>query len=98
MDGGGRLARSLRSLRPQADLKAAAIGAAILLRERLGLNRVRARPSLEREQPHRLIALLERFLPHRVGITATGLLLLGSAGFGGVNGGHVEALTSTLGE
>jgi cell division protein FtsQ len=96
MDGGGRLARSLRSLRPQADLKAAAIGAAILLRERLGLNRVRARPSLEREQPHRLIALLERFLPHRVGITATVLLLLGSSGFGVVKGGHLEALTSTL--
>src|ERR1700716_3721126 len=96
MDGGGRLARSLRSLRPQADLKAAAIGAAILLRERLGLNSVRARPSLEREEPHRLIALLERFVPHRVGITATVLLLLGSAGFGVVKGGHLEALTSTL--
>src|SRR6478735_4044732 len=35
MDGGGRLARSLRSLRPQADLKAAGIGAVVLLRERL---------------------------------------------------------------
>src|ERR1700716_2795440 len=96
MDGGGRLARSLRSLRPQADLKAAAIGAAILLRGGLVLNRVRARPSLEREQPHRLIALLERLLPHRVGITATVLVLLGSAGFGVVKGGHLEALTSTL--
>ena len=39
MDGAGRLARSLRSLGPQADLKAAAIGAAVLLRERLGLQR-----------------------------------------------------------
>src|SRR3982075_1943265 len=96
MDGGGRLARSLRSLRPQADLKAAAIGAAILLRGRLGLNRVRARPSLEREQPHRLIALLERYLPHRVGVAATVLLLLGSAGLGVVKGGHLEAFTSTL--
>jgi hypothetical protein len=36
MDGAGRLARSLRSLGPQADLKAAAIGAVVLLRERLG--------------------------------------------------------------
>ena len=36
MDGAGRLARSLRSPRPQADLKAAAIGAVVLLRERLG--------------------------------------------------------------
>lgn len=34
MDGAGSLTRSfLRSLRPQADLKAAAIGAVVLLRE-----------------------------------------------------------------
>src|SRR6202163_3748869 len=96
MDGGGRLARSLRSLRPQADLKAAAIGAAILLRERLGAGHAPAKPSLEREQPHRLIALLERYLPHRAGIAATVLLLLGSAGLGIVKGGHVEQLTSAL--
>jgi cell division protein FtsQ len=97
MDGGGRLARSLRSLRPQADLKAAAIGAVILLRERLGLRRVAARPSREREQPpHRLIALLERYLPHRAGVAATVLILLGSAGFGIVKGGHLEELTSAL--
>ena len=97
MDGGGRLARSLRSLRPQADLKAAAIGAVVLLRERLGLDRVRARRPLEREQnPHRLIALLERYLPHRAGVAATVLMLLGSAGFGIVKGGHVEELTSAL--
>src|SRR3979409_1858846 len=58
MDGGGRLARSLRSLRPQADLKAAAIGAVVLLRERLRLDRVRARRPVEREQnPHPLLAL-----------------------------------------
>jgi cell division protein FtsQ len=96
MDGAGRLARSLRSLRPQADLKAAAIGAVVLLREWLGLNRVRARPSLEREPPHRLIALIERYLPHRVGVAATVLLLLGSTGFGVVKGGHLEAFTSAL--
>jgi cell division protein FtsQ len=97
MDGGGRLARSLRSLRPQADLKAAAIGAAVLLRERLGFGRARARPRLQREQqPHRLIALLERYLPNRAGAAATVLILLGSAGFGIVEGGHVEELTSAL--
>jgi cell division protein FtsQ len=95
MDGGGRLTRSLRSLRPQADLKAAAIGAVVLLRERLGLGSAPARPSLEREQ-HRLIALLERYLPHRFGVAATALMLLGSAGFGIVKGGHVEELTSAL--
>ena len=42
MDGAGRLARSLRSLRPQADLKAAAIGAAVLLREWLAAKRAAA--------------------------------------------------------
>jgi cell division protein FtsQ len=96
MDGGGRLARSPRSPRPQADLKAAAIGAAVPLRERLGLNRARARADLEREQPNRLIALLERYLPNRAGVAATVLMLLGSAGFGIVKGGHLEQFTSAL--
>jgi cell division protein FtsQ len=97
MDGAGRLARSLRSLGPQADLKAAAIGAVVLLREWLGQKRAAAKPRPQREHPpHRLIALLERYLPNRVGVTATVLLLLGSAGFGVVKGGHVEELTSAL--
>ena len=96
MDGGGRLARSLRSLRPQADLTAAAIGAVELLREWLGLNRVRARAPLDRETPHRLIALIERYLPNRAGVAATILMLLGSAGLGVVKGGHVEEFTSAL--
>jgi cell division protein FtsQ len=43
-----------------------------------------------------LVLLLERYLPRRAGITATVLLLLGSAGFGIVKGGHVEELTSTF--
>jgi cell division protein FtsQ len=96
MDGAGRLARSPRSPRPQADLKAAAIGAVILLRERLGLGTTAARPSREREHPHRLIELLERHLPNRAGVVATVLILLGSAGFGIVKGGHVEQLTSAF--
>ena len=96
MDGAGRLARSLRSLGPQADLKAAAIGAVVLLRERLGLPRAPAKPRLEREPPNRLIAFLERYLPNRAGVAATALLLLGSAGLGVVKGGHLEAFTSAL--
>jgi len=93
MDGGGRLARSLR---PQADLKAAAIGAVVLLRERLGSRRAPAKPSLQRERPHRLIAFLESYLPHRAGVAATVLMLLGSAGLGVVKGGHVEEFTAAL--
>ena len=96
MDGGGRLARSLRSPGPQADLKAAAIGAAVPLRQRLGLNRARARAGRQREQPNRLIELLERHLPNRAGVAATVLMLLGSAGFGIVKGGHLEQFTSAL--
>jgi cell division protein FtsQ len=68
----------------------------VLLREWLGLNRVRARPSLEREPPHRLIALLERYLPPRAGIAATVLLLLGSGGLGIVKGGHLEEFITAL--
>jgi cell division protein FtsQ len=96
MDGAGRLARSQRSLRPQTDLKAAAIGAVILLRERLTRNRAVTKPSIERESPHRLIATVERYLPNRAGATLTVLLLLGSAAFGIVKGGHLEELTSAL--
>ena len=96
MDGAGRLKRSLRSLRPQTDLKAAAIGAVILLRERLGLGSAAAKPSLEREPPHRLVTLVERYLPNRAGVATTVLILLGSAVFGIVRGGHVDELTSAL--
>src|SRR6478736_1786643 len=96
MDGGGRLARSLRSLRPQADLKAAAIGAAVLLREWLGSRRAFAKPSRQRERPHRLIALLERYLPHRAGVVATTLMLLATASLGVVKGGHLEEFISAV--
>src|SRR6202051_982759 len=97
MDGGGRLARSSRSPGPQTDLKAAAIGAAVLWRGWLGARRAGASPRPDREQhPHRLIALLERYIPHRAGVAATVLMLLGSAGFGIVRGGHVEELSSAL--
>src|SRR5215471_623135 len=91
MDGAGRLARSMRSLRPQADLKAATIGALILLREHVFTRRrASARPLIERETPPRLIAWIERHVPRRAGIAATAMLLLASAGFGVVKGGHVE--------
>src|SRR5258705_10390714 len=96
MDGGGRLARSLRSLRPQADLKAAAIGAVVLLRERLGSRRPSVKRSLQFERPHRLIGFLERNLPRRAGAAATVLMLLGSPGLGVVKGGHLEEFTAAL--
>jgi cell division protein FtsQ len=106
MDGAGRLARSLRSLGPQADLmKAAATGALILLRERLAplrerlaeIKRARAKRLQAREEnPHRLIARFERTIPSRIGVIATVVILFGSAGLGIVKGGHVEEVTTAL--
>ena len=99
MDGAGRLARSQRSPRPQADLKAAAIGAAVLLREWFASRRVArpvVRPRFERAPQPRLIATIERYLPNRIGVAATVLILLGSAGFGVVKGGHLEDVTTAL--
>src|SRR3954467_4864849 len=105
MDGAGSLTRSLfRSLRPQADLKAAAIGAVVLLREWVQDKRqervlgagaapkenTRAKAVIEREPPPRMIALVERYLPRRVGISMTVLLLIGSCGLGIVKGGHLQ--------
>ncbi|MBR0825902.1 cell division protein FtsQ/DivIB [Bradyrhizobium manausense] len=103
MDGEGSLVRSAqRSLRPQADLKAAAIGAVVLLREWFEQKRdetraraeskakSRAKAVPEREPPPRVVALVERYLPRRVGISMTLLLLVASAGFGVVKGGHLQ--------
>jgi cell division protein FtsQ len=103
MDGAGRLARSPR---PQANLKAAAIGAVVLLREWMGSRRARAhvrnegraRGAVERTPPPRLVAMIERHLPHRAGVAATVLLLLGSVGFGVVKGGHVDEFSAALGD
>ncbi|MGV7214303.1 cell division protein FtsQ/DivIB [Bradyrhizobium sp. UFLA05-112] len=103
MDGAGSLTRSvLRSLRPQADLKAAAIGAVVLLREwveqkrqdkreeKLEEKRARAKALPEREPTPRIVALVERFLPRRVGISLTVILLAGATGLGIVKGGHLQ--------
>jgi cell division protein FtsQ len=93
MDGAGRLADTER---PQADLKAAAIGAVVLLRESLGLGRARARVAIDRERPSRLALFVERYVPHRAGLFATLLLIAASAGFGVVKGGHLDAFTTAL--
>ena len=100
MDGAGRIAGSERSQAPKAGLKAAVIGAAVLLREslrpRVGLGRVHARESLDREAVPRLVLLVERHVPRRAGVIATVLLLLASAGFGIIRGGHIVELSAAL--
>lgn len=52
--------------------------------------RIKAKVIVEREPPPRLIALVERYLPRRVGISMTLLLLIGSCGLGIVKGGHLQ--------
>ena len=51
---------------------------------------------LERETSPRLIALLERICRAAPASPRRVLILLGSAGFGIVKGGHVEELTTAL--
>ena len=58
MDGAGRSARSRRSKEPKTDLKAAAIGAAVLLREYFGFDRKRVKARADREPPSRAILWL----------------------------------------
>jgi cell division protein FtsQ len=79
-------------------LKAAAIGAAVLLRGLVSFRRARPTPPIEREPPPHLIALIERHVPRRAGATATLMLLLASASFGIVKGGHVDKFCTALGD
>jgi cell division protein FtsQ len=44
----------------------------------------------ERETPPRVVALVERYLPRRVGISLTVILLAGATGLGIVKGGHLQ--------
>ena len=82
MDGAGRSRRSRGSPEPKTDLKAAAIGAVVLLREYFGFDRKRVKASRHREQPNRAILWLERYSPRRAVLTLTVTTLLGSAVLG----------------
>jgi cell division protein FtsQ len=90
MDGAGRPEVSQKSRAPNADLKAAAVRAAAVLRDRVGLFGARAEPVLDREPRSGLVALIEQHVPRRAGIAATVLLLFASVGFGVVKGGHLD--------
>ncbi|WP_295849898.1 FtsQ-type POTRA domain-containing protein [Tardiphaga sp.] len=102
MDGAGRPSRSVRPLGPPADLKMAAKGAVILLREQLlPLVRLLARfqfrkPVVREQNPNRLIAAFERYTPRRVGIAATVVMLLGSVALGVVKGDHLDELVEAF--
>jgi cell division protein FtsQ len=81
-------------------IRAAVIGAAVLLRERLGLapSPARARRLTRNERPSGLIAFVERRWPRRAGLAATLLLLVASTGLGIVKGGHLEQFVASVSE
>jgi cell division protein FtsQ len=60
------------------------------LEEKLQEKRARAKAIPEREEPPRVVALVERYLPRRVGISLTVILLAGATGLGIVKGGHLQ--------
>jgi cell division protein FtsQ len=96
MDGAGRSRRSRRSPEPKTDLKAAAIGAAVLLREYFGFDRKRVKARADRSSPNRAILWLERTMPRRAVLMLTLAALLGSAVLGVFKGGHVDAVLVQL--
>jgi cell division protein FtsQ len=64
---------------------------AILTREWFDRRRQRrAAQRLERPKHHPAIAFLEKYLPARLGVTATVLILIGTVSFGVVKGGHLD--------
>jgi cell division protein FtsQ len=91
MDGAGRSTRSRRSSGPKTDLKAAAIGAVVLLREYFGFDRKRAKPPRD-EPPPRAILWLERYMPRRAVLMLTVATVLGGGVLGVFKGGHVDAV------
>ena len=86
MDGGGRLARSLR----QAGAKSVLSLLAGLFRRKQPAPRVRGL------NDNRLIAKLEDRLPRNFGTVATLAILIGSLSVGVVRGGHLEAITEAF--
>jgi cell division protein FtsQ len=86
MDGGGRLAGSLRQP-----------GAKSVLSQLAGLfRRKQPAPRVRRLNDNRLIARLEDKLPRNFGTVATLLILLGSLAVGVVRGGHLETITEAF--
>jgi cell division protein FtsQ len=80
----------------------AARGAGILLRERLAplersVSALKNRKAPEREpSTSKLVIFIERYVPRRVGIAATLLMLAGSVGFGVVKGEHVDEVVEAF--
>lgn len=68
----------------------------MLLREYLGLDRIRVKAAQDSGPPHRAIIWLERYAPRRAVLWLTLATLFGSAVLGVIKGGHVDAVLAQL--
>ncbi len=97
MDGGGRLARSLRlpGARSEQTVKTARRATATRARvpQRLGRGGV---PAPSHDDLPRFLTELQRRLPRRFGLAATLALLLASLGLGIVKGNHLDDVVAAL--
>jgi cell division protein FtsQ len=99
MDGGGRLARSLRLPRARSEqtVKTARRATETRAPQRLGFERpVRGAPTPSHDDLPRFLADLPRRLPRRFGLAATLALLLASLGLGVVKGNHLDEVAAAL--
>jgi cell division protein FtsQ len=97
MDGGGRLARSLRQPRPQSEQTTTTARRAAPRAARLPDRSRRSYrgPAYDETLPH-FLAVMQRRLPRRFGLGATLFILLASLALGAVKGNHVDEIVSTL--
>lgn len=96
MDGGGRLARSLRlpGARSEQTVRGARRVSGVRGAVSLGTRRALDLPS--QEDLPRFLAEMQRRLPRRFGILATATLLLGSLALGVVKGNHVDEVVTAF--
>jgi cell division protein FtsQ len=97
MDGGGRLARSLRQPRPQSEQTTTTARRAAPRAARLPDRSRRSYrgPAHDETLPH-FLAVMQRRLPRRFGLGATLFILLASLALGAVKGNHVDEIASAL--
>lgn len=98
MDGGGRLARSVRQSGHQSNLSQKAAGKASRTRARMPKPVPRpAAPLVFHEQDRNSrIAMLARWMPRGIGLAAAAVLMIGAGALGVIKGGHADNFIGAL--
>jgi cell division protein FtsQ len=98
MDGGGRLARSLRQPGPQSEQTKKTAPRAVrpsVRASKRSLSNHQRRAARDEDLPS-FLASIQRRLPRRFGVAATIILLLASLGFGVAKGDHADQMVTAL--